>query len=75
LVKYFKKKIEYTSSLSLNGYNSYPNHNDIHDHETDFHQCKIAMVNVLEDGVLSEKLAEEVLSLTTQVKTEIHSKK
>jgi hypothetical protein len=33
------------------------------------------MVNVLEDGVLSEKLAEEVLILTTQVKTEINSKK
>jgi 5-methylcytosine-specific restriction enzyme subunit McrC len=45
------------------GYKSYPNHNDLHDHETEFHQCKIAMVNVLEDGVLSEKLAEDVLRL------------
>ena len=42
------------------GYKSYPNHND---HVVDFHQCKIAMVNVLEDGVLSEKLAEEVTGL------------
>jgi hypothetical protein len=42
------------------GYKSYPNHND---HEVDFHQCKIAMVNVLKDGVLSENLAEEVITL------------
>jgi hypothetical protein len=42
------------------GYKSYPNDND---HEVDFHQCKIAIVNVLKDGVLSENLAEEVLGL------------
>jgi hypothetical protein len=45
------------------GYKSYPNHNDLNDYATDFHQCKIAMVNVLKDGVLSENLAEEVLGL------------
>jgi 5-methylcytosine-specific restriction enzyme subunit McrC len=42
------------------GYKSYPNLND---HEENFHQCKIAMVNVLDNGVLSEKLAEDVFEL------------
>jgi 5-methylcytosine-specific restriction enzyme subunit McrC len=42
------------------GYKSYPNQ---HDHDTEYHQCKIAMVNVLKDGVLSESLAEEVMEL------------
>ena len=42
------------------GYKSYPNHND---HETDHHQCKIGMVNVLKDGKLSESLADEVIGL------------
>ncbi len=45
------------------GYKSYPNHNDLNDYATEFHQCKIAMVNVLEDGVISEKLAEDVMGL------------
>ena len=45
------------------GYKSYPNHNDLNDYATEFHQCKIAMVNVLKDGVLSKNLAEEVLGL------------
>jgi 5-methylcytosine-specific restriction enzyme subunit McrC len=45
------------------GYKSYPNHNDLNDHESEFHQCKIAMVNVLKDGVLSENLAEDVIGL------------
>jgi 5-methylcytosine-specific restriction enzyme subunit McrC len=42
------------------GYKTYPNH---HDHETDHHQCKIAMVNVLKDGILSDSLAEDILGL------------
>lgn len=42
------------------GYKSYPNLND---HEENFHQCKIAMVNVLDKGVISEKLAEDVFEL------------
>jgi hypothetical protein len=42
------------------GYKTYPNLND---HETDHHQCKIAMVNVLKDGTLSDCLAEEILGL------------
>jgi 5-methylcytosine-specific restriction enzyme subunit McrC len=42
------------------GYKTYPNH---HDHETDHHQCKIAMVNVLKDGKLSDSLAEDILGL------------
>lgn len=42
------------------GYKTYPNQ---HDHETDHHQCKIAMVNVLKNGKLSENLAEEILEL------------
>jgi 5-methylcytosine-specific restriction enzyme subunit McrC len=42
------------------GYKSYPNQ---HDHESDFHQCKIAMVNVVENGILSANLAEEVIEL------------
>jgi 5-methylcytosine-specific restriction enzyme subunit McrC len=42
------------------GYKTYPNLND---HETDHHQCKIAMVNVLKDGSLSDCLAEEILGL------------
>jgi 5-methylcytosine-specific restriction enzyme subunit McrC len=40
------------------GYKTYPNQ---YDHETEHHQCKIAMLNVLKDGVLSENLAEEIL--------------
>lgn len=39
------------------GYKSYPN---IHDPE-DKHQCKIGMVNVLKNGILSESLGEEVI--------------
>lgn len=42
------------------GYKSYPNLND---HKENFHQCKIAMVNVLDKGMLSEKLAEDVFEL------------
>lgn len=42
------------------GYKSYPNQ---HDHKSDFHQCKIAMVNVVENGVLSANLAEEVIGM------------
>jgi hypothetical protein len=42
------------------GYKYYPNHND---HESEFHQCKIAMVKVISDGVLSEDLAEDILRL------------
>jgi 5-methylcytosine-specific restriction enzyme subunit McrC len=42
------------------GYKTYPNH---HDHETDHHQCKIAMVNVLKNGTLSDSLAEDILGL------------
>lgn len=42
------------------GYKPYPNDND---HEVEFHQCKIAMVNVLCDGRLSEKLAEDILQI------------
>ncbi len=42
------------------GYKPYPNRND---HEVEFHQCKIAMVNVLCDGRLSEKLAEDIIEL------------
>lgn len=41
------------------GYKSYPNENDRPDH----HQCKIAMVSVLKDGTLSEKLAEDIVAL------------
>jgi 5-methylcytosine-specific restriction enzyme subunit McrC len=42
------------------GYKPYPNQND---HKVEFHQCKIAMVNVLFDGRLSEKLAEDIIEL------------
>jgi 5-methylcytosine-specific restriction enzyme subunit McrC len=42
------------------GYKSYPNH---HDHETEHHQCKIAMVNVLNKGRLSERLADEIIEI------------
>jgi 5-methylcytosine-specific restriction enzyme subunit McrC len=42
------------------GYKNYPNQND---HETEFHQCKIAMVNVIRDGVLSEDLAEDIMGV------------
>ena len=42
------------------GYKPYPNQND---HQSDFHQCKIAMVNVLCNGRLSEKLAEDIMKL------------
>lgn len=42
------------------GYKPYPNQND---HEVEFHQCKIAMVNVLSNSRLSEKLAEEIIEL------------
>lgn len=42
------------------GYKPYPNQND---HKVEFHQCKIAMVNVLFDGRLSEKLAEDIKML------------
>jgi 5-methylcytosine-specific restriction enzyme subunit McrC len=42
------------------GFKPYPNQND---HEVDFHQCKIAMVNVLYEGRLSEKLAEDIIEL------------
>jgi 5-methylcytosine-specific restriction enzyme subunit McrC len=42
------------------GYKSYPNQND---HEVEFHQCKIAMVNVLSNSMLSEKLAEDIIEL------------
>ena len=45
------------------GYKSYPNDNDLNDHETDFHQCKIAMVSFLKDEMLSENLAEDVMGL------------
>jgi 5-methylcytosine-specific restriction enzyme subunit McrC len=34
------------------GYNTYPNHDD---YETDHHQCKIAMVNVLKDRKISDR--------------------
>jgi 5-methylcytosine-specific restriction enzyme subunit McrC len=42
------------------GYKPYPNQND---HEVEFHHCKIAMVNVLSNGKLSEKLAEDIKNL------------
>ena len=42
------------------GYKSYPNHND---HPIDHHQCKIAMVNVISNGVLSEELAQDVIHM------------
>jgi 5-methylcytosine-specific restriction enzyme subunit McrC len=42
------------------GYKTYPNQ---YDHETDHHQCKITMLNVLKDGKLSENLAEEIIEL------------
>ncbi len=42
------------------GYKPYPNQND---HEVEFHQCKIAMVNVLSNSRLSEKLAEDIIEL------------
>ncbi len=42
------------------GYKSYPNQ---YDHETDHHQCKIGMVNVLKDGIFSETLARELIRL------------
>ena len=42
------------------GYKYYPNQND---HESEFHQCKIAMVKVIRDGILSEELAEEIMVL------------
>jgi 5-methylcytosine-specific restriction enzyme subunit McrC len=42
------------------GYKYYPNQND---HESEFHQCKIAMVKVIRDGVLSQELAEDILGL------------
>ena len=42
------------------GYKAYPNHND---HPIDHHQCKIAMVNVIRNGVLSEELAKDVIHL------------
>ncbi len=45
------------------GYKPYPNKND---HEVDFHQCKIAMVNVISNGKLSEKLAEDVIELIVE---------
>ena len=45
------------------GYKSYPNDNDLNNHETDFHQCKIAMVSVLKDEMLSENLAGDVMGL------------
>lgn len=45
------------------GYLPYPNSND---HETDFHQCKIGMVNVLKEGKLSKSLAEDVLGLVVR---------
>ena len=50
----------YPGELYDSGYKSYPNLND---HEENFHQCKIAMVNVLDDGILSDKLAEDVFEL------------
>ncbi len=50
----------YPGDFFDSGYKSYPNPND---HEVDFHQCKIAMVNVLSNGRLSEKLAEEIIGL------------
>ena len=50
----------YPGELYDSGYKSYPNLND---HEENFHQCKIAMVNVLDDGMLSDKLAEDVFEL------------
>jgi hypothetical protein len=55
-----QKKNSFNSSLSQSGNKSYPNHND---HEVDFHQCKIAMVSVLKDEMLSENLAEDVMGL------------
>jgi 5-methylcytosine-specific restriction enzyme subunit McrC len=42
------------------GYKYYPNQND---HESEFHRCKIAMVKVIRDGVLSEDLAEDIIGL------------
>ena len=42
------------------GYTSYPNP---YDDKVDFHQCKIAMVSVLKDEMLSENLAEDVMGL------------
>jgi 5-methylcytosine-specific restriction enzyme subunit McrC len=42
------------------GYKPYPNQND---HKVEFHKCKIAMVNVLKNGSLSKKIAEEIIEL------------
>ena len=50
----------YPGSSYDSGYKSYPNYND---HETDFHQCKIGMVNVLKEGSLSDNLAEDLIRL------------
>ena len=55
-----KVVILYPGEQYDSGYKSYPNHND---HPIDHHQCKIAMVNVTSNGVLSEDLAQDVIHL------------
>ncbi len=42
------------------GYKPFPNHND---HVSDFHQCKMAMVNVLCNGKLSDTLTQDIMKL------------
>lgn len=45
------------------GYQPYPNSLDLFDQRTEHHRCKIGMVNVLDEGKLSKKLAEDVLGM------------
>lgn len=45
------------------GYLPYPNSLDLFDQRTEHHRCKIGMVNVLDEGKLSKRLAEDVLGM------------
>lgn len=48
------------------GYQSYPNDIDKYEQRNEHHRCKIGMVNVLDDGKLSKRLAEGVLGLVVE---------
>ncbi|GDX44558.1 hypothetical protein LBMAG23_15350 [Bacteroidota bacterium] len=45
------------------GYQPYPNSLDLFDQRTVHHRCKVGMVNVLDEGKLSKRLAEDILGL------------
>lgn len=55
-----KNMLLYPGENFDSGYYTFPNEND---HESDFHQCKFANINILENDKLSDNNGENIISL------------